>query len=69
MFAKIRMLLSIYGLMSDELAIEDWEAFNAGYQDYLTETVSHLDALSSHEFEPGLALLDQFIQSLVVDTP
>jgi len=69
MFARIRMLLSIYGLMSDELAIEDSEAFNAGYQDYLTETVSHLDALSSHEFEPDLALLDHFIQSLVVDTP
>jgi hypothetical protein len=55
--------------LSDELAIEDWEAFNAGYQDYLSETVSHLDALSSHEFEPDLALVDQVIQSLVVDTP
>ena len=55
--------------LSDELEIEDWEAFNAGYQDYLSETVSHLDALSSHEFEPDLALPDSVIQSLVVDTP
>jgi hypothetical protein len=55
--------------LSDELVIEDWEAFNAGYQDHLTETLSHLDALSSHEFEPNLDILDGVVQSLVVDTP
>jgi photosystem II stability/assembly factor-like uncharacterized protein len=54
--------------LDDEPVVEDWEAFNAGYQNYLTETLGHLNALSSDEFEPKLDLLDAVIQSLVVDT-
>ena len=53
----------------DEPDISDWEAFSAGYQDYLAETVTQLDALSSDQFEPDLALLDSVIQSLRVSAP
>src|SRR5215207_6403721 len=34
----------------DEPDISDWDAFSAGYQEYLTATVSQLDALASDEF-------------------
>ena len=54
--------------LDDELVVEDWEAFNTGYQNYLVETVGHLNSLSADEFEPRLDLLDALIQSLVVDT-
>lgn len=55
--------------LSDEPIIEDWDAFAAGYQDYLAETINHLDALSAQEFEPDLDILDDVIQSLVVNPP
>jgi hypothetical protein len=53
----------------DEPDISDWEAFSAGYEDYLAETTNQLDALSSDQFEPDLALLDSVIQSLRVSVP
>jgi uncharacterized protein YjbI with pentapeptide repeats len=55
--------------LPDEPDISDWNAFSAGYQDYLTATVSQLDALASDEFEPDLALLDRVIQSLSISVP
>jgi hypothetical protein len=55
--------------LPDEPLIEDWEAFSAGYQDYLTETTGQLDALAAGQFEPNLDMLDAFVQSLVVDVP
>ena len=54
--------------LDDEPVVEDWEAFSAGYQDYLAETVSRLNTLASDEFEPDLDLLDAIIPSLSVDT-
>jgi hypothetical protein len=55
--------------LSDELEVKDWDAFSAGYQDYLVETVRDLNALPSNEFEPDLELLDSVIQSLAVNPP
>ena len=54
--------------LDDEPIVENWEAFSAGYQNYLVETVGHLNTLSSDQFEPNLNLLDALIQSLFVDT-
>jgi hypothetical protein len=45
------------------------EAFNAGYQNYLAETIGHLHGLASHEFEPDLDRLDGMMQSMIVDAP
>ena len=55
--------------LADEPAIDDWNAFGAGYQDYLTQTINDLNTLTSDEYEPDLALLDTMVQSLRVDTP
>lgn len=55
--------------LSDEPVIENWDAFFAGYQDYLAQTVNDLNALPSDEFEPDLELIDSVIQSLVVNHP
>lgn len=55
--------------LSDEPIIEDWDAFAAGYQDYLAGTVNHFDALSPHGFGPDLDILDGVIQSLMVNPP
>jgi hypothetical protein len=52
--------------LSDQPIIEDWDAFFAGYQDYLVETVQNLNALPSNEFEPDLEVIDSVIQSFVV---
>lgn len=55
--------------LADEPTIEDWNAFAAGYQDYLAETVGELNSLRSDDFEPDLELIDNVIQSLVVNRP
>ncbi len=55
--------------LADEPAIDDWNAFRAGYQDYLNKTIRDLNSLSTDEYEPDLALLDTMIQSLSVDSP
>ena len=55
--------------LPEEPDISDWEAFSAGYGDYLVEITQQLDALSSDQFEPDLALLDRVIQSLMVSVP
>ena len=54
--------------LDDEPVVEDWESFNAGYQNYLVQTLGRLNSLSSDQFEPNLDLLDGVIQSLLVDT-
>ena len=53
----------------DEPDISDWDAFRAGYEDYLAETTHQLDSLSSDQFEPDSALLDSVIESLRVSVP
>jgi uncharacterized protein YlxW (UPF0749 family) len=60
--------ITVKGL-GDEPVVEDWDAFAAGYQDYLKESMDNLNALSPEEFEPDLEALDQVIQSLLVETP
>jgi hypothetical protein len=55
--------------LSNKPGVEDPETFNAQYQDYLAETIGYLNGLTSHELEPDLGLLDNLIQSLVVDPP
>jgi hypothetical protein len=55
--------------LPDEPDIEDWNAFAAGYQDYLAETVQDLNALSPGEFQPDLELIDSVMRSLGVNPP
>jgi hypothetical protein len=55
--------------LPDEPDIEDWNAFAAGYQDYLAQAVDDLNSLPSDAFEPSLEPIDGVIQSLVVAAP
>jgi hypothetical protein len=66
-YVAIYFPISAAGLSNDP-PTEDWQTFNERYQDYLRETVSHLNALSSDDFEPNLEMLDAVIQSLAVQT-
>jgi hypothetical protein len=60
--------LSAEGL-PDEPTVEDYPAFAAEYQEYLTETTEQLDALRADQFQPNLDVLDNLIKSLVVAVP
>jgi hypothetical protein len=55
--------------LSDEPDIQDWNAFFAGYQDYIKETVNQLNEDSSDNFTPDLKFIDETIQSLSVNAP
>jgi len=51
-------------ILPDAPVVEDWEAFNATYGAYLTETTALLDGLGPADFNPDLALLDAVVLSL-----
>jgi hypothetical protein len=63
-YVAVYFPISTAGL-PDKPVDEDWDAALAR----LAETRAHLDGLPSHEFEPDLEILDNVIQSLVVNTP
>lgn len=48
------------------IEVEDWDAFHANYDSYLSETTAALDQLSPAEFTPDLTLLDAVVASLRV---
>jgi hypothetical protein len=54
-------------LLPDQIAVEDWEAFNITYAAYLSETTAALEGLAPAEFAPDLTSLDAVIASLRVD--
>lgn len=54
--------------LSNEPVVEDWEAFNARSQQDLTKTIGHLNSLPTDGFEPDLDLLDEVVQSLIIET-
>jgi hypothetical protein len=54
--------------LPDEIEMDDWEAFHAHYDTYLSETTAVLDQLQSKEFTPGLTLLDAVVTSLRVES-
>jgi hypothetical protein len=59
-YVAVYFPISAAGL-NNEPPVGDWQTFNERYQDYLKETVSHLDALSANDFEPDLEILDAVI--------
>ena len=54
--------------LPDTIEGEDWEAFHANYDTYLSETTSGLDQLPPTEFMPDLSLLDAVVTSLSIET-
>jgi hypothetical protein len=54
-------------LLPDQIAVDDWEAFNITYAAYLSETTAALEQLAPAEFEPDLTSLDAVVTSLQVE--
>jgi hypothetical protein len=53
--------------LSDEPDIQDWDAFFAGYQEYIKETANQFNDYPADKFTPDLELVDEAIQSLSVN--
>ncbi len=51
-------------ILPDEIQIEDWDAFNQGYKEYLADLTSRMEMLESGDFEPDLELIDALISSI-----
>jgi hypothetical protein len=53
-------------LLPDEIQVEDLDAFNQGYQDYMVDLTAQLERLETDDFVPDLASLDALIRSLII---
>jgi len=53
-------------ILPDQIQVEDWDAFNQGYQDYLADITSKLEMLDPYDFEPDLETLDALIRSMTI---
>jgi hypothetical protein len=54
--------------LPDNIAIDDWDAFNVAYAAYLAQIAITLEELAPTEFEPDLTHLDALVASIRVDT-
>jgi hypothetical protein len=55
-------------VLPDQIQVEDWDVFNAGYLAYMADIASKLDMLESGDFDPDLDSLDALIRSISIDT-
>jgi hypothetical protein len=57
------------GLPADSSGLneENYDAFIAGFQEYLSDLATNLDAQDAANFTPNLDLLDALIQSIRVE--
>jgi len=55
-------------VLPNKIEVEDWDAFHANYDTYLSETTAILDQLLPIEFTPDLTLLDSVVTSLRVES-
>ena len=55
-------------ILPDQARVEDWDAFNRTYQDYMADITSQLEMLDPGGFVPGLETLDALISSISIDT-
>jgi len=54
-------------VLPDTIEVDDWDAFHANYDTYLSETTAILDQLLLTEFTPDITLLDAVVTSLWVE--
>jgi hypothetical protein len=54
-------------VLPDTIEVDDWDAFHANYDTYLSETTAILDQLLPTEFTPDITLLDAVVTSLWVE--
>lgn len=55
--------------LPDQAQVDDWVAFNQGYQDYLADISSNIELLGPDDLEPDLETLDALIRSIVIGMP
>ncbi|MGW8144622.1 MAG: hypothetical protein ACWGN2_09525, partial [Anaerolineales bacterium] len=55
-------------ILPEKIEVDDWNAFHANYDTYLSETTAGLDQLLPAEFTPDITLLDAVVTSLLVET-
>jgi WD40 repeat protein len=55
-------------ILPDQIQVDDWDAFNRGYQDYITEITSKLEKLAPEDFEPDLETFDNLIRSMTISS-
>ncbi len=53
-------------LLPDKIQVEDWDAFNQGYQDYMVDMTSRMEMLKPDDFEPDLENFDNLIRSMTI---
>jgi WD40 repeat protein len=53
-------------ILSDQIQIDDGDAFNQGFQDYLAEITSRMETLEPDDFEPDLETFDNLIRSMTI---
>ena len=53
-------------ILPNQIQVEDWDAFNRGYQDYMADITSKLEKLAPNEFEPYLETFDNLIRSIAI---
>ncbi|MEJ2352625.1 MAG: hypothetical protein P8Y03_22800 [Anaerolineales bacterium] len=52
--------------LPDQIQVDDWDAFNRGYQDYLADITSKLEKSAPNDFEPNLETFDNLIRSMTI---
>jgi hypothetical protein len=55
-------------VLPDKIEVEDWDAFHANYDTYLSEMTVVLNQLLPKEFTPDITLLDSMVTSLRVES-
>jgi hypothetical protein len=54
-------------ILPDKIEVDDWDAFHANYDTYISETTAVLDQLPPAEFTPDLTSLDTVVTSLRIE--
>ena len=53
-------------ILPDQIQVDDWDAFNRGYQDYMADMTSKLEELAPNDIEPDLESFDNLIKSMII---
>jgi len=52
--------------LSNQIQVEDWDAFSQGYQDYMADITHKMEMLDPDDFEPCLESFDNLIRSMTI---
>ena len=55
-------------VLPNQIQVEDWDAFNQSYLEYMTDIATRIEMLEPGNFEPDLECLDALVRSMTIDT-